>query len=60
MFYFRLLFSYVFYLAYREYLSAHNANTYLLTPQRTIACITRWHINAQFQVLLADTAISHC
>ncbi len=31
----------LFILAYREYLSPDNANIYLLTPQRTIDCITR-------------------
>ncbi len=42
MFHFIFLFSSSFYsLAYREYLSACNANYYQLTPQRTIACINR-------------------
>ncbi len=50
----------LFILAYREYLSADNANIYLPTPRRTIACTTRWDNNAQFESLLADKIIIYC
>ncbi len=50
----------VFNLAYGEYLYADNANIYLLTPQRTIAGITRWHSNVLIQVLLGENAINYC